>query len=200
MSHLSISIPRHQTKAPVSSVQDNLIILTGSRKRGDISRVSHAQVVHSTAPSLIIDGACARLILNPERSVQPAAACSRAKGREGKASRCACLYPARCGRATAFEMMGHDWVAATRVHLFVQPGVPPLLFVSEGRWGQSTCLKGGRLGGRRPGPTPVPIGHRFSVLSRPPACAGYCVYWNFCGRLPRAPEACWRGGTAPTWT
>lgn len=32
-------------------------------------------------------------------------------------------------------MMGRDWVAATRVHLFVQPGVPPLLFVSEGRWG-----------------------------------------------------------------
>lgn len=42
-----------------------------------------------------------------------------------------------------FEMMGHDWVAATRVHLVVQPGVPPLLFVSEGRWGPQVHLPQG---------------------------------------------------------
>lgn len=64
---LSISISSSLKKGTMSSVQDNLIILTGSRKRGDISRVSGCGL-HSMAPSLIIDGVCARVILNPERS------------------------------------------------------------------------------------------------------------------------------------
>lgn len=158
---LSISISSSLKKGTMSSVQDNLIILTGSRKRGDISRVSGCGL-HSMAPSLIIDGVCARVILNPERSgacsLRAAASQQQQQQQQGKRHRgapsslagsLACTVrtqPAvlRTGHGPRpFEMMGHDWVAATRVHLVVQPGVPPLLFVSEGRWGPQVHLPQG---------------------------------------------------------
>lgn len=154
--------------------------LAWQQKRGDISRVSHVQAAHSTALSLIIDGVCARLILKPERSVQPAAACSSRARYLGRARHRGApgLYPARCGRAMAFEMMGHDWVAATRVHLFVQPGVPPLLFVSEGRWGPEYLPQGWEdwEGGKERAPRPHARPHRSSVqCTLPPACLGWVL-------------------------
>lgn len=151
--------PHHQNKASCHLFKTTLSSWMAARKRGDISRVSGCGL-HSTAPSLIIDGVCARVILNPERSgacsLRAASSFAAAAAAAGqKASRCAwqsgwqsglyCTYPARCAAdgPRPFEMMGHDWVAATRVHLFVQPGVPPLLFVSEGRWGPQGHLPQG---------------------------------------------------------
>lgn len=90
----------------MSSVQDHLTMATGSKiEKRRHQQSFHAQVVHSTAPSLIIDGACARVILNPERSVQPAAALQQSQAgsaRQGRGIEVRlAMYPARCGRATA---------------------------------------------------------------------------------------------------
>lgn len=145
-----------------------------------MSRVPILQV-HSTAPSLIIDGAwCARLVLKPEGG---ACSCQRFGPEERQGS-----------PPPVFEMTGRDWAAVaprTRVQLVVLPGVPPLLFVTEPRWGLETC-EGGKAR------APVPIGHRSRVLSRPPVVP-LCILYpvpDLCGRLPRAG----RGGAAPTRT
>lgn len=162
----------------MSSVQDNLIMATGSKiEKRRHQQSFHAQVAHSTAPSLIIDGACARVILNPERSVQPAAALQQSQAgsaRQGKERRRGTPGhvpgPLRTGHGLCCEMMGRDWVAATRVHLLVQPGVPPLLFVSEGRWGPVVGhLPQGWECEDWEGGTPVAVGRRFSALYRSPA-------------------------------
>lgn len=179
MSHLSISISRHQTKASCHLFKTTLSSCLAAEKRRHQQSFPCA-VVHSTALSLIIDGVCARLILKPERSVQPAAACSSRARYLGRARHRGApgLYPARCGRAMAFEMMGHDWVAATRVHLFVQPGVPPLLFVSEGRWGPEYLPQGWEdwEGGKERAPRPHARPHRSSVqCTLPPACLGWVL-------------------------
>lgn len=75
----------------------------------------------------------------------------------------------------AFEMTGHDWVAVarrTRVQLVVQPGVPPLLFVSEGRWGPRDWEGGKRRAPRPTRPSPSVIGSEYFAV-RP---GQYCVY------------------------
>lgn len=179
MSHLSISISRHQTKASCHLFKTTLSSCLAAEKR------RHQQSFPCAG------GTQYGAVVNYRRRVcqtysearEERAACSglQQQGkvpRKGKASRCAWLYPARCGRAMAFEMMGHDWVAATRVHLFVQPGVPPLLFVSEGRWGPE-CLPQGWEdweGGKERAPRPHARPHRSSVqCTLPPACLGWVL-------------------------
>lgn len=168
------------------SVQDNLIILPGSRKRGDISRVSilrwytvnyRRRVCQSYSEPREERAACSSGSSSGGGLGQKAGNLGRHRGTTTPG-----WYPARCcGRATAFEMMGRDWVAVTRVQLFVQPGVPPLLFVSEGRWGPQKHFasrvgdKTGRLGGRegKSAPRPHARPHRSSVqCTLPSASAG----------------------------
>lgn len=137
------------------------------KKRGH-QQSSHAQV-HSTAPSLIIDGWVCQRYSEPR---EERAACSSLgaesthmgrAGRQGTSE----VRQAVCQPAV-FKMTGHDWVVVarrTRVQLVVLPGV---LFVSEDRWGLRDWEGGKERAPRPTRPTPVPIGHRFRVLSRPP--------------------------------
>lgn len=79
--------PSSSKQSTMASVQDNLIVLPGSRKEGTSAEFPYA----GTQYGAIVNyrrRVCARLVLNPERSVQPAAVLDqRAPEHLGRAGR-----------------------------------------------------------------------------------------------------------------
>lgn len=102
---ISISVPSFyfhsssSNQSTVSSVQDNLIILPGSRKEETSAEFPMCSVVHSMAPSLIIDGRVCQSNSEPREERAACSSSAAGQGREGKASkvRLAVSSPLRTG-------------------------------------------------------------------------------------------------------